>query len=155
MIYLDSSFVLAYLFKEKQYDYAKGILESDSSLWSSELLRLECLVSICKNFPKVAQEKIKALEITLEKIECLQIDSKIYSILKSNPELSYLRTLDAIHMASLVLIQKETKFEITLASFDSRMSSLAENLKIPILTRQLISPSNVSTPTPKPKKKKK
>ena len=142
MIYLDSSFVLSYLFKDRLYDYAKDILESKEKLWSSDLLRYECLVSLQKRFPSGDSERTRGFEELKKKIEFLSIHSEVYKVLEENPKISRVRTLDSIHIASLICIEKATKEKLFLATFDERMLEVAHSLKITILSAKNTSKKN-------------
>lgn len=148
MIYLDASFVLSYLFKESEYEFAKSILESDEDLWSSDLLRFEGIVSFWKKFPKGEKEKLRILESLWSKIHIVKINDSILGILNQSSKFSALRTLDSIHLASYYWIAKESETPgLILASFDERMLVVAKSLKIPILNK------DTKTHLRKPKKK--
>jgi predicted nucleic acid-binding protein len=137
MIYLDSSFVLSYLFKESEYQFSKEILESETSLWSSDLMRFECIVSFWKKSPKVDAERFKILESLWNKISFVKLQDSILEILIKNPKISQLRALDSIHIASIIFIDKAIGNQvIQLAAFDDRMLDVAKSLKIPVLTKQ-------------------
>jgi len=133
LIYLDSSFVLSYLFKDNMYNYAKEILESNERFWSSDLLRYECLVSLWKRFPKGDSERFYGFEELKKKIEFLSIHPAVYQVLEANPKISRVRTLDSIHIASVICIEKATKEKLVLATFDERMLEVAQSLKITLL----------------------
>ena len=115
------------------YDTAKAILESKESFWSSDLLRYECLVSLQKSFPSGDPDRFRGFEELKKKIEFLGIHSEVYKILSENPKISKVRTLDSIHIASLICIENATKETILLATFDKRMIDVAKSLKIPLL----------------------
>jgi hypothetical protein len=149
VIYLDSSFLLSYLFKESNYDFSKSVLESDVSLWSSDLLRFEAMVSFWKQFPKGDAERFQILESLWKMISFVKVGDSILEVLIQNPKVSRLRTLDSIHIASYLFIAKESKSEVLkLASFDERMLAVAKSLKIPVISNQSI----VSIRKPKKKK---
>jgi predicted nucleic acid-binding protein len=131
MIYVDSSFILSYLLKDVNYSFAKKIIESESLLWSSDLLRFECIVTFYKKYPSGEKTKFNILQKIWENINLVKVNDSILEILNQEPMISQLRTLDSIHVATCISIQRaNNNSHIQLASFYKRMIELAIKMNL-------------------------
>lgn len=125
MIYLDTSVVLAQLFAEDR--------RPPASLWrqpllSSRLLEYEVWTRInARQLTHSHGEPAKAL---LERVAFVELVQPVLRRVLS-PFPSPVRTLDALHLASMEFL-REQKQAITLASYDDRLITVAHQMGIPV-----------------------
>jgi predicted nucleic acid-binding protein len=127
VIYLDTSVVLAQLFAEDR--------RPPASLWrhlliSSRLLEYEVWTRVhARQLTQSHGEPAKAL---LERVAFVELAQPVLSRALT-PFPSPVRTLDALHLASIEFL-REKKQDITLASYDDRLITVARQMGIAIAT---------------------
>lgn len=125
MIYLDTSVALAHLLAEDRHP--------PESLWtqtlvSSRLLEFELWTRL--NARKLGATHGDAARVLLSQVAMLEMARPVLErALETFPV--ELRTLDAIHLASIVFL-RENGQDVSLASYDDRLTAAAIKLKIPI-----------------------
>lgn len=125
MIYLDTSVALAHLLAEDRHQ--------PESLWtqtlvSSRLLEFELWTRL--NARKLGATHGDAARVLLSQVAMLEMARPVLErALETFPV--ELRTLDAIHLASIVFL-RENGQDVSLASYDDRLTVAAIKLKIPI-----------------------
>jgi hypothetical protein len=126
VIYIDSSVVLADLFTEHRNPAATTLWLQD--LVSSRLLEYEIWnrIHVRKPTPQLAA-RARFLTGHVGFIEM----TPVVLARALNPFPLALRTLDALHVASLVYM-RQTDETISLASYDKKMLAAAEALSIPL-----------------------
>jgi predicted nucleic acid-binding protein len=125
VIYLDTSVALAHLLAE---DRSPPPSMWDERLVSSRLLEYELWTRIhARRLSRTHAEAIRAL---LDRIALLELTSPVLAR-ALEPFPSPVRTLDALHLASLEFLRGR-KQPVSLASFDERMLTAARALEIPI-----------------------
>ena len=125
MIYLDTSVALAHLLAED--------LSPPEKLWqetliSSRLLEYEVWNRIhARNLTRSHSDEVRAL---LNRIAFIELSSPVLTrALEPFPK--PMRTLDAIHLASMDFLRRQGQ-AITLASYDSRLNATARALRFAI-----------------------
>jgi predicted nucleic acid-binding protein len=125
MVYLDTSVVLAELFAENRHPPES--LWADSPV-SSRLMQYELWVRIHR-LGLAASHGEAAAEL-IAQLAWVELNASVLDrVMDSFPVA--LRTLDAIHVATLEFLHRQTK-NVKLASYDSRMRAAAEALGIPL-----------------------
>lgn len=125
MIYVDSSVVVAYLLFEDRRPPADLW---DASLVSSRLLEYEVWNVLHRRSSAEAHgERARDLleRIDLVKLSPLMLERAL------EPFAVPLRTLDALHLASLHYLRKGRGWRIELATYDQRMADAAEAMGVP------------------------
>lgn len=125
MIYLDTSVALAQLLSEDRRPRAAFWREA---LVSSRLLEYELWVRV--HGLGLAQSRGDAVRALLGEIGLLEM-TPTYLSRALEPWPKPLRTLDALHLASLEFLRAQGQ-PIELASYDRRMIAAAQALKIPL-----------------------
>ena len=129
MIYVDTSVALALLL-------AEGRQPSDSlwreSLVSSRLLTYEIWTRLhVYNVQEVHRNTARAF---IGRVSLIEMTPTVLDwIVDSIPTDVNLRTLDAIHIATCIYL-KNAGQEISLASYDERMSAVAKTLNISVIS---------------------
>ena len=125
MIYLDTSVALAHLLAEDQSPPEKLWQET---LLSSRLLEYEVWTRI--HTLKLTRSHTDGVRSLLNRIALVELSPPVLArALEPFPK--PVRTLDALHLASMDFLQRQGQ-AITLASYDSRLNTAARALRIPI-----------------------
>lgn len=136
MIYVDSSVVLAHLLAEVRRPPAELW---DASLVSSRLLEYEVWNVLHRRSSAEAHgERARNL---LERIDLLRL-SPLMLERALDPFSVPLRTLDALHLASLHYLRKERGWRMELATYDGRMAAAAEAMGVPLFDLKAESAAN-------------
>jgi predicted nucleic acid-binding protein len=123
MIYLDTSVALAHLFAEDKCPPAKLWSET---IVSSRLMEYELWVRVnARGLNQTCGESVRAL---LAKVAFLELSPAILARALEPFPIS-LRTLDAMHLASLLFLRAHGQV-VELASYDERMAAAAAALDI-------------------------
>ena len=125
MIYLDTSVALAHLLAEDRHP--------PESLWgetlvSSRLLEFELWTRL--NARKLGASHGDAARLLLSQVAMLEMARPVLER-ALEPFPAELRTLDAIHLASIHFLRANGQ-EVSLASYDDRLTAAAIRLRIPI-----------------------
>jgi predicted nucleic acid-binding protein len=125
LIYLDTSVALAHLFKEERAPAAGFWGET---LVSSRLLEYELWTRLnARGFGATHGEAARML---LGRVSFLELAPPVLARML-DPFPSPVRTLDAIHLASMEFL-RERRQAIVLASYDERLNAAARALGIPL-----------------------
>lgn len=125
MIYLDTSVALAHLFAEDRRPPAELWAED---LISSRLLDYELWTRIHARDLAVTHGDLARL--LLARVARLKLSEEVLER-ALDPFPSAVRTLDALHLASMVFLRERGR-EITLATYDSRLAGTARAMGIPL-----------------------
>ncbi len=125
MIYLDSSVALGHLLTEDRLPPEQLWQES---LVSSRLLEYEIWTRI--NARRLAQSHGDNVRALVGRVALVELTSPVLArALEPFPK--PVRTLDALHLASIDFLRKQGQ-TVTLASYDDRLVDVARVLRIPI-----------------------
>lgn len=131
MIYVDSSVVVAHLLFEDRRPPAELW---NASLVSSRLLEYEVWNVLHRRSSAEAHgERARDL---LERIDLLKLSPPMLER-ALDPFAVPLRTLDALHLASLHYLRKGRGWRIELATYDRRMADAAEAMGVPLFDLQV------------------
>ncbi len=141
VIYIDSSFLLSIILEEENSEILKKIWKDHDYRVSSILLESECLVTLRRfyNHNKNNLEnnwlvlKEKELYDLLEEVNIRILDENITEYIKLKKELSKCRTLDAIHMATVLEFKDNIEADIKVCTRDERMKKLASKMHFTVL----------------------
>lgn len=125
MIYLDTSVALAHLFKEERAPAAAFWAET---LVSSRLLEYELWTRL--NAGGFGASHGEAARTLLGRVSFLELAPPVLARVL-DPFPSPVRTLDAIHLASIEFL-RERRQSVVLASYDERLNAAARALGIPL-----------------------
>lgn len=139
--YFDSSAVSAFVLGQPEGVGALEIWAAQDARCSSILLKTECLIHLRKHavrLPKGAsgswlRERSMLLENSLEEIHLKDIDASVLAVLEREPGLADCRTLDALHLATALLMRDRAGEGFKLVTLDERMRQTAGKLKLDIL----------------------
>ena len=126
MIYLDTSVALAHLLGE---DRLPPDTLWDAVLVSSRLMEYELLTRLhARGLAKSHGALARAL---LDRVALADVSTTVLSR-ALEPFPVPLRTLDALHLATLVFLEAQGQ-RVQLATYDERMAEAARRLRVPIL----------------------
>ena len=125
MIYIDTSVALAHLLAE---DISPPDSLWEESLISSRLLEYEVWVRV--NAQSLGRSHSDAVRQLLARIALIELAPPVLAR-ALEPFPVAVRTLDALHLASLTFIQAQGQ-PLSLASYDERMLTAARHIRIPI-----------------------
>ena len=138
-MYIDSAIYFKLLVREPDSFFYARLVEGEKALWSSQILVTEVYSALLRKEREgmvLANHRVKALKQLHQDVEkgALKLVPVDLALLyKANHILNFcypeipLRSLDAIHLASFDLIQKEP-----LVTSDQRMRQAAKKLKLPL-----------------------
>ena len=125
MIYLDTSVALAFLLAEDRCPRDELWQES---LVSSRLMEYELWVRIhARRLERTHAEAVREL---LSRVALLELSAPVLARIL-DPFPAPVRTLDAIHLSSALFMRDQGQ-NISLASYDDRLSAKASALAIPL-----------------------
>lgn len=119
--YLDSSAVLKLLIDEKESVVLTGFI--DFQVTSSALTRVE----VIRTLHKIAPEKIEEAKVILKGFDVIPINGAVLNIAESFDSSNTLRSLDALHVATVLFLEKTVN---GLISYDKDMIVNAKQLGI-------------------------
>jgi predicted nucleic acid-binding protein len=119
--YLDSSAVLKLLINEKESVALTGFI--DFKVTSSALTRVE----VIRTLHKIAPEKVEEAKVILKGFDVIPINTAVLNIAESFDSSITLRSLDALHVATVLFLEKTVN---GLISYDKAMIVNAKQLGI-------------------------
>lgn len=125
MIYLDTSVALAHLLAEDR--------SPPDSLWGESLISsrlLEYEAWVCVNGRSLSRSHADAVRQLLARIALIELAPPVLAR-ALEPFPVAVRTLDALHLASIEFIRAQGQ-QVSLASYDDRMLTAARRIRIPI-----------------------
>lgn len=125
MIYIDTSVALAHLLAEK--------VSPPESLWEESLISsrlLEYEVWVRLGAQSLGRSHSDAVRQLLARIALIELAPPVLAR-ASEPFPITVRTLDALHLASIEFIRAQGQ-PLSLASYDERMLAAARRIRIPI-----------------------
>lgn len=123
MIYLDTSVVLSHLFAEDRHPPAELW---DEQLVSSRLLQYETWTRVhARRMPEEAHEAVRA---TLGRVAMLELAPPVL-VRALDPFPMPVRTLDALHLASLEFLRAQGH-DVAIAAYDRRLLDAAGALGV-------------------------
>ncbi len=127
MIYVDASVVLASLFGEAQ---RPSDLFWDGPRLASRLTDLEVRVRTASRLPQ--GQSVIGMQHILSRVRFVEISERSVELLYTAPPRS-LRTLDAIHLATLAHLNRGPR-HIALATYDRRLATAAQAMGFTVIT---------------------
>lgn len=122
-LYIDTSFLLAVLFRDPQQPDLVDIWEKHDSRISSILLHAEGVTTVRRLGQGKGVEKL--LEELIREVSLRVVDSEILAVLRAERALAGCRTLDALHLATAMEFSHHTGVEPIVCSLDQRLRSVA------------------------------
>jgi predicted nucleic acid-binding protein len=133
LAYLDSSVILSIIFKDTYAEEAKNIFQNYKWV-SSRLLLFECVNVLVresqkqKSADKILAESLKYFNQLTDYVNIIPIDNEVLNKVLSDKRIAKGRTLDAIHLASALLVQENYEERLKLATFDIKLADLGHEL---------------------------
>lgn len=118
MIYVDTSALLKLVKPEAESKALAAYLHDETELVSSTLLAVEARRGALRNTP----EKLPRVDILLSRIDMVEISGPVIESASRLPD-PLLRSLDAIHLATALLIREEIDVLLT---YDVRLTEAAQ-----------------------------
>lgn len=139
LVYFDTSAVMAMLQKEPGYKKVMTLWEECERPCSSILLKVEATASIRRNLLVGDSETKALLEVRnrelckmLDSVALFPVDNEIARIVEKEDDLSRCRSLDALHIATALFIQREMGEAVVMCTLDVRMREAAEALRFEV-----------------------
>ena len=123
--YLDSSAVLKLIFTEKETPALDKVMSNN--VITSTLTRVE----VKRAVNRINPEKLNVANDVLEQIQYVELDSQTLQLAEAFTFEITLRTLDAIHVASILRISDAV---IGIISYDKQLITNARNMGIKVLS---------------------
>lgn len=136
ILYIDSSFLLAIVLREKKYSTYVRVWEKAAQRVSSILLEAESVVSLRRTWQSGTKrppddwlkQKEGLVRELLDEVSMRFVDMAVIQNLESRHELSACRTLDALHLSTALEFQKNSSQPIEICTLDKAMSEAARNI---------------------------
>lgn len=125
MHYLDSSAIAKLIIVEKESAALKKFLSGQ--LVTSSLAKIE-IYKACNQYDKTLLPQV---EEVFKFFLFLNIDDKVIKVSQKLVELSYLRSLDSIHLATATIVIGMIDQVVT---YDKQMIKAAKELDLPVIT---------------------
>ena len=139
--YYDSSFILAAILQNEDNAEFLKIWDEDSIRLSSNILRIECIISIRrlgksdgKKNKEWEKQSIQAVYDYFTHITFRKYDEEIEKLINNDDRFSLCRTLDAIHLATAFYFKPYIKDDIIICTLDKRMRETAQMLNFGIFS---------------------
>lgn len=120
MIYVDTSALLKLVKPESGSEALATYLHDETDLVSSALLAVEARRGVLRNAP----ERLPRLDLLLDRVDTVEISAPVLESASRLPD-PLLRTLDAIHLATALLLGDELD---ALLTYDVRLAEAARAL---------------------------
>ncbi|MDO8519647.1 MAG: type II toxin-antitoxin system VapC family toxin [Deltaproteobacteria bacterium] len=136
--YFDSSVLLSILKHEPREERASVLWNTHKDRVSSLLFEIECW-TVLKRYttpkfpPAWLLQAQKSLSEFLDTIALKPVDDAIAKIVREQAELSQIRALDSIHVATALFFQKQADEPFYFVTFDSRMANAAQSVGLEVL----------------------
>lgn len=133
MTYLDSSVLLAIYLDQPEADRGRALLDQHEAFISSWLLSIEAAV-VLRRLHAQAPAKLGPLLDRLDEDLCavtlVDALADVAQRIRDDARLAACRSLDAIHVATALLVQEWTGRPVTVATFDHRMAEAARGVTL-------------------------
>jgi uncharacterized protein len=123
LIYVDTSALLKLLKSETHSEALAAYLADRDDLVSSTLLAVELRRSALRSLPR----SLPRVDILLSRVEMIDMDDVVVESASRLPD-PMLRSLDAIHLATALLIRDEVDVLLT---YDERLADAARAHRLP------------------------
>jgi predicted nucleic acid-binding protein len=137
--YIETSVILSLILEDQFYEKALSIWEKDGAKVTSILTEIEGITVLRRYFEKDSSKKLpanwlsskeKKLEQALEEMYVINLDREIRDTLRWKKQISGLRSLDAIHLATAVFVQKGANLSnLQIHTFDDRLEAASKKLR--------------------------
>lgn len=138
IVYAESSAVLSWLLAEPRGAAVEEVLGAADHIVTSILTDMECARALIRGASLGAISRGQATALLRQWRDCregwnlVEIGTRVAERASAPFPLEPIRTLDAIHVASAVLVRDEVG-EVAMLSFDERVRSNAAALGMPLL----------------------
>ena len=119
MIYIDTSALLRLVFPDDSTPALEGFLRSDPDLVSSTLLTIEARRGTLRRAP----QRLPRVDVLLGEVQIIGITQSVVETAGRLPD-PVLRSLDAIHLATALLIRDDVD---ALLTYDERLAIAARS----------------------------
>jgi uncharacterized protein len=126
LIYIDTSALLRLVFPDDTTSALKGFLQSDPDLVSSTLLEIEARRGTLRRAP----HRLPRVDALVGEVETVGISQAVVESASRLPD-PMLRSLDAIHLATALLIREDIEVLLT---YDDRLAVAARSHGIEVAT---------------------
>ncbi|MBI3073564.1 MAG: PIN domain-containing protein [Deltaproteobacteria bacterium] len=137
MIYFDSSLFLSVYLSQSEADRARGIIASADAKSSSWLLAIEVPIVLRRSLGSQEETRLisalSSFDSVLEGMALVSNLPEIAARVRADPRFAQCRALDAIHVASALLLQEETGRTVRFATFDDDQRALATTSGLDVL----------------------
>jgi predicted nucleic acid-binding protein len=136
--YFDSSVLVSLLVGDGQAKRAQELWHGEIERVSSILLDIECTTVLRRLRQTSRQGGIDRAEerlvLALEEIALKPLDEDIAEVVRSTPDLSGCRTLDAVHLATALYFRTADP-DLRVCTFDARMAEVAGRVGLGVCGR--------------------
>jgi predicted nucleic acid-binding protein len=139
LVYFDTSAVMAILQKEPGYKKVMKLWDDCERPCSSILLNVEAVASVRRNLlagmahtHAILVTRMSELRRMLDAMALFPVEGEIAGIVEKEAALSRCRSLDAIHLATALYVQREMGESVVMCTLDVRMREAAEALRFEV-----------------------
>lgn len=134
-IYIDTSFFLSIVFEDTNYKQSYETWMKDEYRFSSKLIEVESFINIHKVYRenrKVLNKRWLDESLTRQRelltgINLKRIGSEIYDKIQKTEKLTFLKSLDSIHLSTALLIADSLKKKLTICAYDRNIRKIASD----------------------------
>lgn len=139
MIYVDASVLLAVYLSQPRSHEARAILALPDQKVASWLLAIEVPVVLRRVLgPRPRDRRLLEAALLAFDQDCRALHlyaglPEIASRVRSDERFASCRALDAVHLATALLLREESNVQLQLATFDDRLRGAAATFAVPVL----------------------
>lgn len=126
MIYIDTSALLRVVFRDPTTPALERVLAPEVELVSSALLQVEARRGVLRRAP----QRVPRVDVLLAEIEFVGITDAVVESAGRLPD-PLLRSLDAIHLATALLIREDIEAVLT---YDARLADAVREHDLAVIT---------------------
>lgn len=131
-VYIDTSFFLSIVFEDTNYELSYESWIGDDYRFSSSLLEIESFINIHKVYrenrkvlnKRWLDESLTRQRELLTEINLKRIGSEVYEKIQKTEKLTFLKSLDSIHLSTALLITDSLKKKLTICAYDKILGKL-------------------------------
>lgn len=136
-VYFDSSVLVSFLLEDGNAEEADALWHRHDERTSSVLFELECSMALRRVSVGQAKDVVASLQsqlrTALEEIVIKPLDKDVVQVAHDTPALTGCRSLDAVHVATALFVKNGASGDVSLCTFDKRMSEVARNAGLDVI----------------------
>ncbi|AVQ13124.1 PIN domain protein [Leptospira santarosai] len=134
-IYIDTSFFLSIVFEDTNYEQSYESWMKGEYKFSSNLIEIESFINIHKVYrenrkvlnKRWLDESLTRQKNLLSEINLKRMDPEVYEKIQKTEKLTFLKSLDSIHLSTALLIADSLKKRLTICAYDRNIRKISSD----------------------------